>query len=181
MIEQTLDIPDPDGDFPYFLIGDAAFPLSKYLLKPFGGKLYDDLMKTIFNYRLSRARRTIENTFGILAAKWRIFRGPLMTGLKTAHLIIKASVCLHNFVLIEEVKKYCPRSFVDRESDGKWFNGDWRKIVKDDKCFTAMKSLGSNFSSQTARDLRDSVAQIFLTKTGSVPWQMKSVANQMVF
>lgn len=65
-----LPKPEPiseNGDnLPYCLVGDEAFPLKTYLLKPYPGKQNAEHEKRIFNYRLSRVRRTIENSFGIL-------------------------------------------------------------------------------------------------------------------
>ena len=50
----------------YFLVGDEGLSLKHYLMRPYK-KFSLDLESIIFNYRWSRARRTIENSFGILA------------------------------------------------------------------------------------------------------------------
>lgn len=54
------------------LVGDDAFPLKTYLMKPYS-KITLSLEQKVFNYRLSRARRIVENAFGILASRFRIF------------------------------------------------------------------------------------------------------------
>nr|XP_027206502.1 protein ALP1-like [Penaeus vannamei] len=62
---------------PYMIVGDDAFPLKLYLMKPYPGK---DLSveQGVFNYRLC-ARRVSENAFGILSAKFRVFKQPICT------------------------------------------------------------------------------------------------------
>lgn len=42
-------------------IGDKAFFLTEYLMRPFPGKQNLNQKKIIYNYRLSQARRTTEN------------------------------------------------------------------------------------------------------------------------
>ncbi|KFM66234.1 hypothetical protein X975_13344, partial [Stegodyphus mimosarum] len=52
----------------FVFIEDEAFPLKTNMLCPFPGKLLPQ-NKTICNYHLSRARRCIENAFGILTSR----------------------------------------------------------------------------------------------------------------
>lgn len=55
-------------------IGDEAFPLKTYLMRPIPGRSLDNQQQKVYNYRVSRARRTIENAFGILVARWRVLK-----------------------------------------------------------------------------------------------------------
>lgn len=70
-----LEIPDNqcppqvDYELPYVFLGDEAFPLMNNLLKPYS-KYYAGHDEHIFNYRLSLARRVVENAFGILASRF---------------------------------------------------------------------------------------------------------------
>lgn len=56
----------------YVFVGDEAFSLGINFLKPYSQRELDH-EKRIFNYRLSRARRIIENVFGILSNRFRLF------------------------------------------------------------------------------------------------------------
>ena len=67
-------LPGTNVQAPSLLVGDEAFPLHTYLMRPYPGRqsIGNDFM-TCLNNRLSRARRVSESAFGILAQKFRIF------------------------------------------------------------------------------------------------------------
>ena len=107
------------GDYalPYYLVGDDAFALSTRLMKPIArlGGVINFVFDVIFNYRVSRARNTVENTFGILTTRFRIFRRQLDMEPEGSHLLIMACCCLHNYLMTEQGHSYVAPSYVDRE------------------------------------------------------------------
>jgi len=101
----TLNLPQPkclpnssdNMPQPFVVVADEAFKLSTNLLKPYPSRQLT-ARKRVFNYRLSRCRRSVECAFGVLANKWRVFHTPIMVKPDTVDSIVKACCILHNFV-----------------------------------------------------------------------------------
>lgn len=53
---------------------------------------------------MSRARRLIESSFGILTARWRVYRKPIIASMNLSRKIVQATCCLHNFIINHEGK-----------------------------------------------------------------------------
>lgn len=64
-------VPNSNTMMPYMFVKDDAFSLCLDLQKPYSHRELDHDQK-VYNYRLSRPRRVVENSFGILAN--RVFR-----------------------------------------------------------------------------------------------------------
>lgn len=116
-------------------------------MKPFSRTRGLSKQDKIFNYRLSRARLTIECAFGILGEKWQILQQPLAFSLENIELIVSASLGLHNFLLYEndeEKLSYIQENY-DTEPE--------RQSIK------------------SGTIIRDRFKMYFSSLEGSVPWQ----------
>lgn len=81
---------------PVLLIGDSAFRLSRYVMKPFPFSSCQDEAEKKFNFHLSKCRRVVENAFGHLKARFRRLGKGLEVNIDNAPTIIKACCLLHN-------------------------------------------------------------------------------------
>lgn len=165
-----LNIPPPENipgmqhPMPYVIVADDAFPLKTYLMKPFQRRNLSPT-ETIFNFRLSTARRVVENAFGLLSNRWRIFRSPMFLSPTKAKSVILACIVLHNMLRCNKL--------------GESSQGTDTEFDQDDK--EVSYNIGGAFHTltpaplpgripQDAREVRDRFANYFVS-AGTVPYQ----------
>ena len=74
-IPEDKQLPRTSCLAPHVIVGDEVFPLKTYLMRPYpGSQSKGENEKSIFSYWLSRARRVVENTFGILSQKFQVYQ-----------------------------------------------------------------------------------------------------------
>ena len=165
-----LNIPQPEkipgagelGPMPYVIVADAAFPIKSYMMRPYPGQGISNEHR-IFNYRLSRARRVVENAFGIMASRWQIHSRRITLDPKNVDKVIKATCILHNFMREE----LCSSN--DTPTHG----------LIDTDAFAApmvdLQSMRGNRGSREAMEVREKFSTYFNSSAGSVPWQNSSI------
>lgn len=167
-------LPNHNCLIPYFLAGDAAFPIKKFMMRPFPGKQLNQKQR-IFNYRLSRGRRVIENAFGILCTRWRIMWAKINAFPETVDIIVSAAVALHNFAMQTQVNEendfvYAPNGYTDWYNDnGELVLGAWREEIPDE--WRDLEPDNSRGLSSYAIQVRNILADYFLSPAGELPWQ----------
>lgn len=163
----TLNIP-PNG----VIVGDDAFPLKTFLLKPYSRRNLTREEK-IFNYRLSRARRISENAFGILVSKFRIFEKPIPLKPEKVDKVVLACCALHNW-LRKTGTAYVPFGLIDYEDvEHRREPGTWRD-VRSNALLNIEHLTGDRNPARAASKKRDDYCKFF-NEEGAVPWQGRMV------
>lgn len=161
----NMGIP-PDEDLagrklPCVIVGDEAFPLKKYLMRPYprsARRLSED--ERIFNYRLSRSRNTVENIFGILANTWRVYHSPLECRIELADKVILATVVLHNYT--RQLTTQTNLATVEEQTN-------------ETNVFVPIRIGTSSNSSREALNVRNLFKEYFISNEGHVEWQQRIV------
>ena len=117
------------------------------LSKPFPQKdLNDD--RRIFNYRLSRARRVVENAFGILSARFRIFHSTINLKLDSIEKVVLATIALHNYLRRRTVTTH---NIINNDCNDMMPNNN-----SDENCMASLeRGRDARVASQIARNVRD--------------------------
>ena len=161
-------------DSPYVIIGDDAFALKSYLMKPYPQQDLD-LQKRVCNYRFSCARRIVENVFGLLANRWQVFGSPIALCPNKVEVVTIATVILHNCLIKGPSRDvYAPPAIVDtvNPSTSEVVPGSWRN----DCSFPSANLLPlarlshGNKSSLHPKNIRDEFKEYFNVE-GEVSWQ----------
>lgn len=154
---------------PIFLIGDDAFPLSNRLMKPYPGRRNELLTKEeeIFNYRLSRARRCVENAFGIFSVKWACVNRTFNCQPDRIKTIVAACCLLHNFLLNKTADTYIPGNYQDAlDTNGQYSQGNWHKSSQ---AINPMPAQNRN-----AKQIRDALKEFVNSDLGAVSFQNRA-------
>ncbi|XP_062409995.1 uncharacterized protein zgc:113227 [Sardina pilchardus] len=102
-------------DTGYFLIGDPAYPLQRWLMKPFSdtGRLTPEQQR--FNYRISSARSVVETAFGRLKGRWRCLMKRNDCKIEMVKKMVLTCCVLHN--MCEKNGDRCPEDISDIHSN----------------------------------------------------------------
>ena len=168
-------LPGRNTSVPNCIVADEIFALKPYLMKPFPDRQLRE-NKRILSYRLSRARRIVENAFGILASRFGIFQSAISLSPEKVEFIVLAACALHNFLRTKASNVYTPNGIFDAkiidENSHQLGQGSWRNTEV--QLCSLQRDRGQRCT-QSARNVQHEFLEYFNSPEGSVPWQWKPV------
>lgn len=163
-------LPFDDRETPYYILGDDAFGLRTFLMKPYSLRGMTKEQR-IFNYRISRGRRVVENAFGILAHRFQVLLTTMQLQPDNVRDVVEACICLHN--LMRERYPGHQNAVLDREDDfHNVIPGAWRENVNMQEVDSIS---GPNRDTVAGKKMREYLRLYFNSPPGSVPWQERMI------
>ena len=163
-------LPGDDVPIPYFIVGDNAFGINRSLMNPFSIRNMG-YHERIFNYRLSRVRRVVENAFGILAHKFQDLLGTMNQRPEMCRKVVTTCVILHNLIRLRYPANHKYR--MDSEDKNKnVIPGAWRK---DKVLLDVFHEKARNAGTREGRQIRRCLGHYFSSNAGSVSWQDRMI------
>lgn len=170
-LPRSKPLPGREVTVPYLLVADDAFALKPNILKPHSSRDLTGLQR-IFNYRLSRARRVIENVFGVMSARFRVLRSPISLDANKTRKITLACCVLHNFLMTQSSSSYAPTGIFDHfDSNGTLIPGEWRQEIPEANMHS-VEHERFRYIGNDAKKIREEFEQYFVHE-GEVAWQYK--------
>jgi hypothetical protein len=168
----SLNIPPPGSvtdtiSLPFVVLADDAFALKPYMMKPYANRGLTREQR-VFNYRLSRGRRVVENAFGILSQRFRVFSRAIPLKPEKVEVVTMAACCVHNFLLRDSTSAATYLADMTRNEEGKNnMHCDLQSVCQQ----------GGNRCSANATDIRNLFCSYFNSPQGSVSWQEEYCFN----
>ncbi|KAL4103862.1 hypothetical protein QTP88_019197 [Uroleucon formosanum] len=144
------------------MFGDEAFPLMPNLMRQYPrARVTGNYENKFFNYRLSRARQIVESSFGILTARFRVYKRSFECKLDTIDKVVLAKIVLHNYLRTDILSN----ASIQDEDDEIAYSFD-------ESNFSSLAPNRSK-SSNEAFSIRQNFTECFNSNYGSVDWQRK--------
>ena len=155
------DDPEDTTDVSYYIVSDDAFALKDYCMKSYSRHSMSP-KELIFNYRLPRARRVVENAFGLLAQRFRVMLSTCELIPENTRTVMKCCTTLYN-LLLDRLPP--PQDAVGREdAHMDVLPGAWREHV----IWTEQPQPRANTD---GKKVRETLADFFGSPAGIIPWQ----------
>lgn len=172
-LPEEVPLPNREMKVPYCFVADDAFAMKPYILKPYPHR-DQPAPNRIFNYRISRARRMVENAFGIVANKFRVLRKPFHLQPNVVTDVVLAICALHNFLISED--HYLNRCLVDLENENHdVIPGHWREELMPQNTLHNLERGKQNNYSLLQKQVRDEFKEYFMTTNGEISWQYRHI------